>query len=85
MAAVQAARQNRKVFYPVPLKALAEEKYQELWQRYASAGIRVIVSSRDHSELDADLVALDLEPWHRGSGLREAAELPGERTAEPTR
>ena len=59
MAAVQAARQNRKVFYLVPLKALAEEKYQELRQRYAAAGIRVIVSSRDHSEFDADLVALD--------------------------
>jgi len=59
MAAVQAARQNRKVFYLVPLKALAEEKYQELRQRYASAGIRVIVSSRDHSEFDADLAALD--------------------------
>ena len=61
MAAVQAARQNRLVFYLVPLKALAEEKYQELRQRYAPAGIRVIVSSRDHSEFDADIVRFDFD------------------------
>jgi len=58
MAAVQAARQNRKVFYLVPLKALAEEKYQELRKRYAPVGIRVIVSSRDHHEFDEDLAAM---------------------------
>ena len=59
MAMVQAARQNRKVFYLVPLKALAEEKYRELRDRYDGAGIRVIVSSRDHSEFDADILGLD--------------------------
>jgi helicase len=59
MAAVQAARQNRKVFYLVPLKALAEEKYEELRDRYAGAGIRVIVSSRDHAEYDRDISSLN--------------------------
>ena len=59
MAAVQAARQSRKVFYLVPLKALAEEKFRELRQRYESLGIRVIVSSRDHAEYDADLLSLN--------------------------
>jgi helicase len=59
MAAVQAARQDRKVFYLVPLKALAQEKYEELRDRYEGAGIRVVVSSRDHSEYDADIAKLD--------------------------
>jgi ATP-dependent DNA helicase len=59
MAMVQAARQNRKVFYLVPLKALAEEKYEELRDRYDDAGIRVIVSSRDHSEFDTDILGLN--------------------------
>src|SRR5919109_874746 len=47
MAAVKAARENTKVFYLVPQKALAEEKYRELSRRYAKAGIDVAISSRD--------------------------------------
>jgi len=58
MAAVQAARQDRKVFYLVPLKALAEEKYQEFRDRYEGAGIRVVVSSRDHAEFDENIAKL---------------------------
>jgi helicase len=53
MAAVKAARQNTKVFYLVPQKALAEEKYRSLSRRYARAGIEVVISSRDHREHDA--------------------------------
>jgi helicase len=52
MAAVKAARENTKVFYLVPQKALAEEKHRELSERYGKLGIKVVVSSRDHREHD---------------------------------
>lgn len=52
MAAVKAAREGRRVFYLVPLKALAEEKYVEFRGRYDPLGLEVVVSSRDHSEHD---------------------------------
>jgi len=52
MAAVKAAREGRRVFYLVPLKALAEEKYIEFRGRYGPLGLEVVVSSRDHSEYD---------------------------------
>jgi len=56
MAAVKAARENTKVFYLVPQKALAAEKYEELRRRYGPAGINVVVSSRDHREFDDRIV-----------------------------
>lgn len=40
MAALKAARENTKVFYLVPQKALAEEKFQEFRQRHGKAGIK---------------------------------------------
>jgi helicase len=52
MAAVKAARENARVFYLVPQKALAEEKYREFSKRYAQAGIDVVISSRDRREFD---------------------------------
>ncbi|MCU0690314.1 MAG: DEAD/DEAH box helicase [Polyangiaceae bacterium] len=57
MAAVRAARSNTKVFYLVPQKALAEEKFEELSGRYNSAGIEVVVSSRDRREYDDAIAA----------------------------
>src|SRR5512143_3862980 len=61
MAAVRAARNNTKVFYAVPQKALAEEKFHELRARYAPAGIKVVVSSRDHREHDEAIERRDFE------------------------
>ena len=55
MAAVKAARANTKVFYLVPQKALADEKYEEFRNRYAGADIKVVVSSRDRREFDTDI------------------------------
>mgnify|MGYP001212179291 CR=1 FL=1 len=52
MAAVRAARSDTKVFYLVPQKALAVEKYEGLRARYAGSGIEVVVSSRDRREFD---------------------------------
>jgi helicase len=56
MAAVKAARENARVFYLVPQKALAEEKYREFSKRYAGAGIDVAISSRDRREFDGAIL-----------------------------
>ena len=52
MAAVHAALQRGKTAYLLPLKALAEEKYQTLRARYGEYGLRVIVCTRDRREFD---------------------------------
>ncbi|MDI7269332.1 MAG: DEAD/DEAH box helicase, partial [Myxococcota bacterium] len=61
MAAVQAARRNTKVFYLVPQKALAEEKFQEFRRRYSGLGLKVVVSSRDHREFDEEIERRDFQ------------------------
>lgn len=55
MAAVHTALQRRQVMYVVPLKALAEEKYETFRQKYDPYGIDVIVSTRDRREFDQQL------------------------------
>ncbi|HOJ33411.1 MAG TPA: DEAD/DEAH box helicase [Candidatus Hydrogenedentes bacterium] len=57
MAAIQTAMRRKKAVYLVPLKALAEEKWDDFRTKYASYGIRVIVSTRDHREWDVDFEA----------------------------
>jgi helicase len=61
MAAVKAARENTKVFYLVPQKALAAEKFDELRRRYAPLGINVVVSSRDRREFDDQILGRDFQ------------------------
>lgn len=55
MAAVQTALRRKKVVYLVPLKALAEEKWTDFREKYEPYGMRVIISTRDRREFDADL------------------------------
>ncbi|MCK6470846.1 MAG: DEAD/DEAH box helicase [Planctomycetes bacterium] len=55
MAAVRMARQNKRVVYLVPQKALAEEKYREFKRQYGSLGIRIVISTRDRKEYDRDI------------------------------
>ena len=55
MAAIRTARQNRRVIYLVPQKALAEEKFQEFQRRYRPLGVRVVISTRDRKEYDRDI------------------------------
>src|SRR3954470_14723435 len=61
MAAVKAARENTRVFYLVPQKALADEKLEELRRRYAPVGIKVVVSARDRREFDQDIERRDFQ------------------------
>lgn len=55
MAATRAARADARVFYLVPLKSVAEEKFRDFTARYEALGLRVVVSTRDRREFDADI------------------------------
>ena len=55
MAGIEAALQRKQVIYLVPLKALAEEKFEEFRSKYEGYGLRVIISTRDHRDFDGDL------------------------------
>ena len=55
MAAIQTALRRKKVIYLVPLKALAEEKFEDFRAKYREYGIDVIISTRDHREYDGRL------------------------------
>ncbi|MBX7257550.1 MAG: DEAD/DEAH box helicase [Candidatus Hydrogenedentes bacterium] len=55
MAAIQTALRRKKVLYLVPLKALAEEKYEDFRAKYSEYGIDVIISTRDHRHFDEAL------------------------------
>ncbi len=55
MAAIRTALSGKQVVYLVPLKALAEEKYADFRAKYTDYGLRVIISTRDHRDFDADL------------------------------
>lgn len=55
MAAIQTALRRKKVIYLVPLKALAEEKFEDFTAKYGPYGIEVIISTRDRREYDARL------------------------------
>lgn len=53
MLTLKYAQEKRRVFYLVPMKSLAEEKYNQFKKMYQSANIGVVISTRDHHEFDA--------------------------------
>jgi helicase len=55
MAAVVNLFKGGKVVFLVPLKAIAEEKYDDFLQKYAELGIKVVISTRDRPENDRDI------------------------------
>ena len=59
MAAIQTALRRKKVVYLVPLKALAEEKHLDFDEKYTPYGLKVIISTRDHRQFDAQLESGD--------------------------
>jgi len=61
MAAVYQGLKRRKTVYLVPLKALAEQKYEQFTTLYEPYGIRVAVSTRDRKEFDEALNRGDFE------------------------
>ena len=57
LAAFNEAYKGGRVVYLVPLRAVAEEKYDEFRERYKEYGVSVIISTGDHREYDQDLLA----------------------------
>jgi helicase len=55
MAALQEISFHNKVIYLVPLRILAEEKYQHFVHLYHSLGLKIKLSSRDHRHDDQDI------------------------------
>jgi helicase len=47
---------GKRVFYLVPTKALAEEKFEQFHDDYKKVGIQTVISSRDHREYDERIV-----------------------------
>ena len=56
MAALQEISFQKKVLYLVPLRILAEEKYQHFVHLYHSIGLDIKLSSRDHRHHDQDII-----------------------------
>ena len=52
--------EKRKTFYLTPLKAIAEEKFEEFKEKYGEWGLRVAISTGERSEYDANLMEYDL-------------------------
>ncbi|MCK4714200.1 MAG: DEAD/DEAH box helicase, partial [Candidatus Aenigmarchaeota archaeon] len=60
IAALDTVRNNRKVMYIVPLKALASEKYEEFREKYEPLGIKVAMSVGDKDSSDTWLAKYDI-------------------------
>ena len=61
MAAVGAARRKERTLYLLPLRALAEEKFETFRSRYSGLGLKVVVSSRDRREYDRQIEQGDFD------------------------
>jgi helicase len=50
-------KESTYTFFLVPLKALAEEKFQDFTNKYAKWGLKVAISTSDKTEFDEDLLS----------------------------
>ena len=56
LAAFHEAYKGGRVVYLVPLRAVAEEKFDEFRERYKDYGVTVVISTGEHREYDEDLL-----------------------------
>ncbi|HDD46390.1 MAG TPA: DEAD/DEAH box helicase, partial [Candidatus Aenigmarchaeota archaeon] len=59
-AAINAIRQGKKAIYIVPLRALANEKYNDFKEKYEKLGIKVGISTGDLDSSDSWLAKYDI-------------------------
>jgi len=52
--------EKRKTFYLTPLKAIAEEKFEEFREKYSGWGLTVAISTGERNEYDTNLMEYDL-------------------------
>jgi replicative superfamily II helicase len=55
LAALHYSYEYKKSLYLVPFKAIAEEKYDELNEKYSELGFSIKISDKDHREHDEDI------------------------------
>ncbi len=55
MAAMSRAVKRQKAIFLLPLKAIAEEKYRLFRPRYAPLGVKIRLSTRDHTDDDSKI------------------------------
>lgn len=63
MAAISSIYKRKKVFYLVPLKAIAEEKFSDFQAKYSSLGIKIVISTKDRREYDSDMEKKVISIW----------------------
>ena len=61
MAAIAQAIHLRKTIYLVPLRALADDKYRYFKNLYSHCGIDIVISTRDRSEDDYNIISGDYD------------------------
>jgi len=61
MAAIAQAIHLQKTIYLVPLRALADEKYRHFKNLYSHCGIDMVISTRDRSEDDYNIISGDYD------------------------
>jgi len=60
LAALVSSKRGKRAFYLVPLKAIAEEKFEEFEEKYFEWGLRTAISTGERSEYDSNLMEYDL-------------------------
>jgi len=61
MAAISQTIHLQKTIYLVPLRALADEKYRHFKSLYSNYGIETVISTRDRSEDDHNIISGDYD------------------------
>jgi helicase len=60
LAALDASKKGKRAFYLVPLKAIAEEKFEEFQEKYSEWGLRTAITTGERNEYDSNLMEYDL-------------------------
>jgi helicase len=60
LAALVASKRGKRTFYLVPLKAIAEEKFEEFQEKYSEWGLRTAITTGERNEYDSNLMEYDL-------------------------
>jgi len=53
-------REKKRTFYLTPLKAIAEEKFEEFKKKYSDWGLNIAITTSERTEFDSNLIDYDL-------------------------
>jgi len=60
LAVINASLKGKRSFYLVPLKSIAEEKFEDFIFKYSDFGLRIAITTADRTEFDDYLLKYDL-------------------------